>query len=96
MAQYTLTLWLEIPILLILYSLFFILYSLFFKPVAIKKSNNSTIGTYKLGQRVRHAKFGDGVVLQVDGDGAQERVQINFAQAGMKWLMLSYAKLERL
>jgi DNA helicase-2/ATP-dependent DNA helicase PcrA len=34
------------------------------------------------------------VVLQVDGDGAQERVQINFANAGMKWLMLSYAKLD--
>jgi len=69
------------------------------KPAAFKKSNTSTIGTsgtYKLGQRVRHAKFGDGVVLQVDGDGAQERVQINFAQAGMKWLMLSYAKLETL
>jgi len=69
------------------------------KPAAIKQSNRSTIGTsgtYKLGQRVRHAKFGDGVVLQVDGDGAQERVQINFAQEGMKWLMLSYAKLETL
>ncbi|MDC9728244.1 MAG: DNA helicase II [Methyloprofundus sp.] len=69
------------------------------KPVVAKKVSTSTIGTsgrYKLGQRVRHAKFGDGVVLQVDGDGAQERVQINFAQAGMKWLMLSYAKLENL
>jgi DNA helicase-2/ATP-dependent DNA helicase PcrA len=69
------------------------------KPVITKKTSKSTIGTsgtYKLGQRVRHAKFGEGVVLQVDGDGAQERVQINFAQAGMKWLMLSYAKLEML
>lgn len=69
------------------------------KPVITKKTPKSTIGTsgtYKLGQRVRHVKFGEGVVLQVDGDGAQERVQINFAQAGMKWLMLSYAKLETL
>ncbi len=53
-----------------------------------------TSGRYKLGQRVSHAKFGEGVVLQVDGQGAQERVQINFATAGMKWLMLSYAKLD--
>jgi len=69
------------------------------KPAVIKKTSKSTIGTsgkYKLGQRISHAKFGEGVVLQVDGDGAQERVQINFAQAGMKWLMLSYAKLETL
>ncbi len=51
-------------------------------------------GTYKLGQRVRHAKFGEGVILQMEGSGAQERVQINFKQAGVKWLMLAYAQLE--
>ncbi|WP_031434709.1 DNA helicase II [Methylomarinum vadi] len=51
-------------------------------------------GTFKLGQRVRHAKFGEGVVLQMEGEGAQERVQINFHDVGLKWLMLSYAKLE--
>ncbi|RLA23865.1 MAG: DNA helicase II, partial [Gammaproteobacteria bacterium] len=67
------------------------------KPVATNNKRKSTLGTsgrFQLGQRVRHEKFGEGVVLQVDGDGAQERVQINFATAGMKWLMLSYAKLE--
>ncbi len=68
------------------------------KPVtSIKPSRGAAIGTsgrYQLGQRVRHKKFGEGVVLQVDGEGAQERVQINFATAGMKWLMLSYASLE--
>jgi DNA helicase-2/ATP-dependent DNA helicase PcrA len=51
---------------------------------------------YKPGQRVVHAKFGEGMVLQVEGEGAQERVQINFAEVGMKWLMLAYAKLEPL
>jgi len=49
---------------------------------------------YKLGQSVSHAKFGEGVILQMEGDGAQERVQINFRQAGIKWLMLAYAQLE--
>ncbi len=53
-----------------------------------------TQSTYKLGQRVRHAKFGEGVVLQMEGEGAQEKVQINFKTAGLKWLMLSYASLE--
>ncbi len=52
--------------------------------------------SYQLGQRVKHIKFGEGVVLQVEGEGSQERVQINFADIGMKWLMLAYAKLERL
>jgi DNA helicase II / ATP-dependent DNA helicase PcrA len=51
---------------------------------------------FKLGQRVGHAKFGEGVVLQIEGDGAQERAQINFKQAGVKWLMLNYANLEAL
>jgi DNA helicase-2/ATP-dependent DNA helicase PcrA len=53
-----------------------------------------TQGLYKLGQRVGHAKFGEGVVLQMEGEGAQERVQINFKPAGVKWLMLAYAKLD--
>jgi len=30
----------------------------------------------------------------MEGDGNQERVQINFQEVGLKWLMLSYAKLE--
>jgi DNA helicase-2/ATP-dependent DNA helicase PcrA len=42
------------------------------------------------------AKFGEGMVLQVEGEGAQERVQINFVEVGMKWLMLAYASLETL
>jgi len=52
-----------------------------------------TEGKYKLGQRVSHVKFGEGVVLQMEGSGAQERVQINFKQVGIKWLMLAYAQL---
>ncbi len=48
----------------------------------------------RLGQRVRHRKFGDGVVLGVEGSGAHARVQVNFESAGTKWLVMSYAKLE--
>lgn len=49
---------------------------------------------FNLGQRVSHSKFGAGVVLQIEGEGAQERAQINFEQVGVKWLMLSYAQLD--
>jgi len=62
------------------------------KPVDMLKQTRQ----FKLGQRVGHAKFGEGVVLQLEGEGSQERAQINFKQAGIKWLMLSYAQLEAL
>ena len=47
-----------------------------------------------LGQRVAHGKFGEGVVLNYEGQGSNARVQVNFDAAGSKWLVLSYAKLE--
>jgi DNA helicase-2/ATP-dependent DNA helicase PcrA len=59
-----------------------------------KAQSLQSAGKYKLGQRVSHAKFGEGIVLQMEGDGAQERVQINFKQVGVKWLMLAYAQLD--
>jgi DNA helicase-2/ATP-dependent DNA helicase PcrA len=47
-----------------------------------------------LGRRVRHRKFGEGVVLNSEGSGAHARVQVNFEQAGTKWLVMAYANLE--
>ena len=47
-----------------------------------------------LGQRVQHAKFGDGVVLNYEGQGAHARVQVNFESAGTKWLVVAYANLQ--
>jgi len=47
----------------------------------------------KLGQRVRHASFGEGVVMDAEGSGAHARVQVNFEDAGSKWLVLAYANL---
>ncbi|CAA9890324.1 DNA-dependent ATPase I and helicase II [Candidatus Methylobacter favarea] len=64
--------------------------------VKTKTSSLQVTSTYKLGQRVGHSKFGEGVVLQMEGEGAHERVQINFKQAGVKWLMLAYAQLKTL
>jgi DNA helicase-2/ATP-dependent DNA helicase PcrA len=49
---------------------------------------------FRLGQRVRHPKFGDGVVLNSEGSGAGARIQVNFEMAGAKWLVLTYARLE--
>jgi DNA helicase II / ATP-dependent DNA helicase PcrA len=48
----------------------------------------------RLGQRVRHGKFGEGVILDLEGQGTHARVQVNFERQGTKWLMLAYANLE--
>jgi DNA helicase-2/ATP-dependent DNA helicase PcrA len=48
----------------------------------------------RLGQRVRHKKFGEGVILNCEGQGAHARVEVNFEVAGTKWLVLSYANLD--
>jgi DNA helicase-2/ATP-dependent DNA helicase PcrA len=48
---------------------------------------------FSIGQNVRHAKFGDGVVINFEGRGLDARVQVRFASEGTKWLALQYAKL---
>ena len=50
----------------------------------------------QLGQQVLHPKFGAGVVLNYEGQGAQARVQVNFDAVGIKWLVLAYANLKTL
>jgi DNA helicase-2/ATP-dependent DNA helicase PcrA len=50
----------------------------------------------RLGQRVHHASFGEGVVVSAEGSGAHTRIQVNFADAGPKWLVAAYANLTAL
>jgi len=47
----------------------------------------------RMGQRVMHGKYGEGVVLQFEGGGDRAKVQINFSE-GAKWLMVGYANLQ--
>jgi DNA helicase-2/ATP-dependent DNA helicase PcrA len=47
----------------------------------------------RLGQRVSHPSFGEGVVLSAEGSGAHTRLQVNFEAAGSKWLVAAYANL---
>jgi DNA helicase-2/ATP-dependent DNA helicase PcrA len=48
---------------------------------------------FAVGQNVRHAKFGEGVVINFEGRGLDARVQVRFRSEGTKWLALQYAKL---
>ena len=67
------------------------------RPAFVKRGDRSKrrrAPAMRLGSRVRHSKFGDGVVLNFEGNGPQARIQVNFERQGTKWLMLSYANLE--
>ncbi len=46
------------------------------------------------GQRVVHTKFGEGTVLNLEGQGSHTRIQVNFERSGSKWLVLAYANLQ--
>ena len=48
-----------------------------------------------VGMNVGHPKFGDGVVVNLEGQGEYARVQINFDEVGSKWLVLAYANLSQ-
>ena len=50
--------------------------------------------TWRIGQSVKHGKFGLGVIIDAEGRGPDARVQVNFRDTGVKWLALEYAKLE--
>ena len=59
------------------------------KPEPVHDDSNGL----RLGQRVQHPKFGEGVVLMYEGQGSHARVQVNFQQNGSKWLVVAYANL---
>lgn len=57
------------------------------------RATTSDGAALRVGQSVFHAKFGEGVVVTLEGRGADARAQINFGRHGMKWLALAVAKL---
>jgi DNA helicase-2/ATP-dependent DNA helicase PcrA len=70
------------------------------RPVFVKHGGRGSLeetpaAGMRMGSRVRHSKFGDGVVLNFEGNGPHARIQVNFESQGTKWLMLSYANLVR-
>jgi DNA helicase-2/ATP-dependent DNA helicase PcrA len=49
---------------------------------------------WRIGQSVRHSRFGLGIIIDAEGRGTDARVQVNFREGGVKWLALEYAKLQ--
>lgn len=63
-------------------------------PVNAPQQKSRDLSGFRVGQLVRHAKFGEGVIVNAEGSGQDAKLQINFGDAGMKWLLLGVAKLE--
>jgi DNA helicase-2/ATP-dependent DNA helicase PcrA len=61
-----------------------------------QKQASSAGGGWRIGQGVQHGKFGEGVIVNIEGSGSNARAHINFGQFGMKLLDLNVAKLEKL
>ena len=72
------------------------------RPVAAPRANGDRAAAdnegsgLRVGQRVAHPRFGEGVILQADGTGERTRVNVRFQKAGGKWLMLTLANLKPL
>ena len=60
---------------------------------AVPPPRSSPSHGVRVGQSVRHARFGDGVVINLEGSGDDARAQVNFGPQGIKWLALAVAKL---
>jgi DNA helicase-2/ATP-dependent DNA helicase PcrA len=65
-----------------------------FSQTAVKENFNET--GFSLGSRVSHPKFGEGTIINFEGSGPQSRVQVAFNGEGIKWLVTTYARLEKL
>ena len=66
-------------------------------PGSALRNSNGPAGTdgrpLRVGQGVFHNKFGEGVIVTLEGSGTDARAQVSFGRHGMKWLALSVAKL---
>jgi DNA helicase-2/ATP-dependent DNA helicase PcrA len=62
---------------------------------SFNKKQVSSGGGWRIGENVAHAKFGEGVIVNIEGSGTNARAHINFGKFGMKLLDLSIAKLDR-
>jgi DNA helicase-2/ATP-dependent DNA helicase PcrA len=74
-------------------------------PISLQSGNERRFSTsapglkidqeiWHVGQRVQHDKFGEGMIINYEGNGSQARVQVKFRDAGIKWLVAAYANLK--
>ena len=64
-------------------------------PSPSPKPEGSSGETFKIGQKVKHAVFGQGTVLNCVGSGAEAQVTVAFPNVGVKKLVAGFARLEK-
>ena len=64
------------------------------QPLYSPKAEAPSVNGIGIGQRVMHKKFGEGVVINLEGSGAHARVEVSFEFVGTKWLVMAYANLQ--
>jgi len=66
------------------------------RPIAVGRfrPEEPAVAGVRLGARVRHGKFGEGVILNIEGNGPNARVEVRFEHQGTKWLMAQYVSAE--
>ena len=66
----------------------------FLASIQAKKTNETDISKYKVGQRIYHKKFGEGIITKLENEEDDIKVDIDFEKAGHKRLMARFAGLE--
>ncbi len=64
-------------------------------PAMEQKASGGAVNLKK-GQRVRHAKYGEGTILMREGDGEDAKLTVLFSRHGMKKLMEKFANLQKM
>ena len=59
-----------------------------------QENKSAQYGAYKSGTKVRHKKFGDGIVITVKGQGDNTIIDVAFKGVGIKQLSIKYAPME--
>ncbi len=65
-----------------------------FKPKGVNRSGADSAGL-KAGDDVKHNKWGEGVIITVQGEGDKAEARVNFPSVGEKVLLLAFAPLEK-
>jgi DNA helicase-2/ATP-dependent DNA helicase PcrA len=63
---------------------------------SLRPAEEARVAQFRAGQRVRHPKFGEGIVIESRLRRDDEEVSVVFEEAGIKRLLASFANLEKL
>lgn len=60
----------------------------------VTKSTSCQAGTVCVGARINHERFGKGTITEIEGQGSNAKIRVDFDEAGVKNLLVKFAKFE--